>query len=129
MKRNRRSGLQETPPSGKAGFFARALPIAAVVLGLSLTAPAFAGEGGGSEKQGKYLFRAKCKECHWPDKEGGDVTPMTFTQDQWKGFFEKDKHKRKKDVWSEMFTQEELLHIRTYLIEHAADSPQPETCG
>lgn len=83
----------------------------------------------GSDKKGKFLFRSKCKECHWPEEEGGDVTPITYTQAQWKSFFERNKHKRKKDVWTEVFTPEELLHIKTYLINHASDSEQPETCG
>ena len=64
-----------------------------------------------------------------PEEEGGDVTPMTYTQSQWKGFFDRNKHKRKKDVWTEMFTPAELLDIKTYLINHASDSEQPETCG
>ena len=83
----------------------------------------------GSDKQGKFLFRSKCKECHWPEEEGGDVTPITYTQTQWKGFFDRYKHKRKKDIWHEQFTAEELLDIKTYLINHASDSEQPETCG
>jgi len=83
----------------------------------------------GSEKKGKFTFRSKCKECHWPEEEGGDVTPITFTQAQWKNFFARYKHKRKKDIWHEQFTPEELLDVQTYLIEHASDSEQPETCG
>ena len=93
-----------------------------------ISMPATGEEAKGNAKQGKYLFRAKCKECHWPDAEGGEVTPVTYTQKQWKGFFEREKHKRKKDV-SDQFNAEEILHIRTYLIEHASDSEQPETCG
>ena len=83
----------------------------------------------GNEKQGKFLFRSKCKECHWPEEEGGDVTPVTFTQKQWESFFDRYKHKRKKDVWHEQFTPQELLDIKTYLMKHASDSEQPETCG
>ena len=104
--------------------------LAAVFLAtLALSTAALAGEKGGSDKQGKFLFRSKCKECHWPEEEGGDVTPMTYTQAQWKSFFERNKHKRKKDVWTEMFTPAELVDIKTYLINHASDSEQPETCG
>jgi len=98
------------------------------IISLALSMPAASEEKKGSSKQGKYFFRAKCKECHWPDSEGKEVTPITYTQAQWKRFFEKDKHKRKKDI-SDQFTDEEILHIRTYLIEHASDSEQPETCG
>jgi hypothetical protein len=104
--------------------------IAAILIAaVALSSPALAEEKKGSDKQGKFLFRSKCKECHWPEEEGGDVTPMTYTQAQWKSFFERNKHKRKKDVWTEMFTPAELLDIKTYLINHASDSEQPETCG
>jgi len=96
---------------------------------LALSTGTLAEEKKGSDKQGKFLFRSKCKECHWPEEEGGDVTPMTFTQAQWKSFFDRYKHKRKKDVWHDVFTPEELLDIKTYLINHASDSEQPETCG
>ena len=96
---------------------------------LALSTAALAEEKKGSDKQGKFLFRSKCKECHWPEEEGGDVTPMTYTQAQWKSFFDRYKHKRKKDVWHDVFTPEELLDIKTYLINHASDSEQPETCG
>lgn len=123
-RRTRRDGRRGGKRAVAAVFTA-----AALVLGFALAGPVAGGEGEGSSKQGKFLFRSKCKECHWPDREGGEVTPITFTQQQWKDFFDKNKHKRKKDVWGEKFTAEELVHIRTYLIEHASDSPQPETCG
>jgi len=103
------------------GLFAGSLLLSLPVLG--------AEKKEGSEKQGKFLFRSKCKECHWPDEEGGDVTPVTFTAKQWESFFDRYKHKRKKDIWHEQFTQEELLDIKTYLMKHASDSEQPETCG
>jgi hypothetical protein len=115
---------------GKAILILFCATLAAVFLASTIFSTVVsAEEKKGSDKQGKFLFRSKCKECHWPEEEGGDVTPMTFTQAQWKSFFERYKHKRKKDVWHDMFTKEELLHIKTYLINHASDSEQPETCG
>ncbi len=105
------------------------LLVAFFTLSVFLTVPVQGEDIKGSEKKGKFLFRSKCKECHWPDEEGGDVTPITFTQKQWQSFFERYKHKRKKDIWHEQFTDEELIHIKTYLIKHASDSEQPETCG
>ena len=121
---------KRTPKTGKAISIAFRATLAVLFLAaLALSAAALAEEKKGSDKQGKFLFRSKCKECHWPEEEGGDVTPMTYTQSQWKGFFDKYKHKRKKDVWHDVFTPEELLDIKTYLINHASDSEQPETCG
>jgi hypothetical protein len=114
----------------KAILFLACAILAALFLAASvLPTETLAEDKKGSDKKGKFLFRSKCKECHWPEEEGGDVTPITYTQAQWKGFFERNKHKRKKDVWTEVFTPEELLHIKTYLINHASDSEQPETCG
>ena len=98
-------------------------------MSLALSMPASSEETKGSSKQGKYLFRAKCKECHWPDSEGEEVTPITYTQTQWKRYFEKGKHNKRQEKLADQFTAEEILHIRTYLIEHASDSEQPETCG
>jgi len=121
---------KRTAKTGKAISIVFCATLAALFLAtLVLSTAAYAEEKKGSDKQGKFLFRSKCKECHWPEEEGGDVTPMTYTQSQWKGFFDRNKHKRKKDVWTEMFTPAELLDIKTYLINHASDSEQPETCG
>ncbi len=105
------------------------LLVGCIALCIAFTVPVLGDEIKGSDKKGKFVFRSKCKECHWPEEEGGDVTPVTFTQKQWKSFFDRYKHKRKKDVWHDMFTDEELVHIKTYLINHASDSEQPETCG
>ena len=121
---------KRTPKTTKAISIAFCATLAALFLAtLALSAVVLAEEKKGSDKQGKFLFRSKCKECHWPEEEGGDVTPMTYTQAQWKGFFDRYKHKRKKDVWHDVFTPEELVDIKTYLINHASDSEQPETCG
>ena len=121
---------KKTPKTRKAISSVFCATLAALFLAaLALSTVALAEEKKGSDKQGKFLFRSKCKECHWPEEEGGDVTPMTYTQEQWKGFFDRYKHKRKKDVWHDVFTPEELLDIKTYLINHASDSEQPETCG
>jgi hypothetical protein len=121
---------KRAPKTGKAISILFCAILATLFLAaLTLSTVAFAEEKKGSDKQGKFLFRSKCKECLWPVEVGGDVTPITYTQDQWKGFFDRYKHKRKKDVWHEVFTPAELLDIKTYLINHASDSEQPETCG
>jgi len=121
---------KRTPKTVKAISIVFCATMAVLFLAtLALSTSALAEDSKGSDKQGKFLFRSKCKECHWPEEEGGDVTPMTYTQAQWKSFFARNKHERKKDVWTEMFTPAELLDIKTYLINHASDSEQPETCG
>lgn len=81
----------------------------------------------GSDKKGKYYFKKSCKECHGEDGDGGEVTPISKTIKQWERYFKKDKHGEKK--LSKEFDAEQLIHIKTFLINHAADSDQPETCG
>ncbi len=98
-----------------------------IIVSLALSMPA-SSEEKGNPKKGKYLFKAKCKECHKTELADKTVTPITYTQAQWKRFFEKNKHKRKKDI-SDLFTPADLIDIQRFLIDHASDSDQPETCG
>ena len=80
-----------------------------------------------SDKKGKYYFKKTCKSCHDNKGDGGEVTPMSKTIKQWERYFKKDKHGKK--VLSEEFEAEQIMHIKFFLINHAADSDQPETCG
>ena len=80
-----------------------------------------------SDKKGKYFFKKTCKSCHGKKDDGGEVTPMSKTIKQWERYFKKDKHGEKK--LSEEFEAEQLIHVKFFLINHAADSDQPETCG
>jgi len=77
---------------------------------------------------GRSIYFNKCGSCH---QEGGDVkafAPSKYASTQWRRFFRRNKHKRKKDI-SELFTKDELEKVKTYLIRHAADSDQPEAVG
>ena len=38
---------------------------------------------GGSETKGKFFFKKNCKSCHTKGAKGGEVTPLTKTQEQW----------------------------------------------
>ncbi len=80
-----------------------------------------------SDKKGKFFFKKSCKSCHGKKGDGGEVTPVSKTIKQWERFFRKDKHGEKKV--SEEFDAIQLIHIKAFLINHAADSDQPETCG
>lgn len=78
---------------------------------------------------GRDLTRTKCKACHASQAKAGTMTPLSKTQMQWERFFEKKQHEKKAPgVWKQI-TPKELEQIRRYLIDHAADSPHPETCG
>jgi len=81
-----------------------------------------------SDKKGKYWFKKSCKTCHGKGAEAGEVTPLIKTIKQWERYFRKDKHYGKETL-QDTFDAEQLIHIQFFLINHAADSDQPETCG
>ena len=83
----------------------------------------------GNEAKGRYYFRQNCKECHTKGAKGGEVTPLTKTMAQWKLYFEKGKHSGVADGLAKILTPEQLHDVQTFLVNHAVDSPQPETCG
>lgn len=78
---------------------------------------------------GRELTKAKCKSCHAEGAAAGTMTPLSKTQRQWERFFEKEQHEKKAPGTWKQIAPRELEQIRRYLIDHAADSPQPETCG
>lgn len=80
-----------------------------------------------SDKKGKYWFKKSCKSCHGASGDGGEVTPMSKTMKQWERYFKKGVHTEEQTF--EDFDAEQMIHIRFFLINHAADSDQPETCG
>jgi len=54
---------------------------------------------------------------------------LSKTQAQWRTYFQKATHANKTEPLNKLMTDDQLLDIQTFLINHAADSPQPETCG
>ena len=77
--------------------------------------------------EGKNLFVKKCGKCH-TEGDAPDFAPVKYASSQWKRFFSRDKHKRKKDISGEI-TTEEIKLIEKYLIDHAADSDLPIAAG
>ncbi len=101
------------------------LPSAVLLLAaLVVSLPSFAE---GSDTKGKYYFKKTCKTCHVEGK-GKVVTPLSKTQAQWKQFFQTGKHKGE-GLSPKLGTPQQMLDIKTFLVNHASDSPQPETCG
>ncbi len=83
----------------------------------------------GSETKGKFYFKKNCKTCHAKGAAGGEVTPLTKTQAQWKAYFAAGKHNKGAETLGKYLTPEQLKDAETFLVAHASDSPQPETCG
>ena len=83
----------------------------------------------GNEGKGRFYFRQNCKSCHTKGQSGGEVTPLSKTMAQWMKYFEAGKHAKHTEALTKIMTDDELRYISTYLVAHAADSLQPETCG
>ncbi len=77
---------------------------------------------------GKNVFVNKCGSCHKSGGEAAAFAPTKYASTQWSRFFERDKHKRKKDISAD-YTETEIAAVKIYLINHAADSDQPEAVG
>jgi cytochrome c5 len=84
---------------------------------------------GGSENKGKFNFKKTCKPCHTKGAPGSEVTPLTKTQEQWQRYFKNGTHNKGTEKLSTVMAPEQLVDVQTFLVNHAADSPQPETCG
>ena len=93
-----------------------------------LSSLAFAGTPKGSDTKGRTYYRQLCKDCHAKGAKGGEVSPLTKTQAQWRTYFQKANTGRRRAP-HEFMDDTKLLDVQTFLINHAADSPQPETCG
>ncbi|WP_306600007.1 c-type cytochrome [Geothrix sp. 21YS21S-2] len=96
----------------------------------ALLAAPLAAEPKGSDTKGKFFFKKNCKSCHVENGKAAVVTPLSKTQAQWRKVFDAGKHGRTGEGFSPKYgTPEQILDIKTFLINHASDSPQPETCG
>ena len=107
--------------------FALSLGMAAVLVAAALGATA--GPTKGNEGKGRYYFRQTCKDCHTKGAKGGEVTPLTKTMAQWRTYFIKGKHAKGTEDLAKVMPAEQLIDVQFFLVKHAADSLQPETCG
>ncbi len=106
--------------------------MAASILGLMLGA----GSAAAQSLNGKELYRNNCKSCHDKGSPFRQYTPMTLTQEQWRTFFQKKLvpahqnaiHPATKEKFK-VLTPEQIKAIQRFVIDHAADSEQPATCG
>ena len=100
---------------------------------LSLAAfVATAGAAGANPNRGKTLFKSTCKSCHVKDGDAKELTPLSKTQAQWTRVFKSNIDPMVKHVQTKTgkaLVAAELADIQLFLVSHAADSDQPETCG
>lgn len=109
--------------------FIRLLSLLVVITALSGMFSAIHAAQKGSENKGRFYFRQTCKECHTKGAVGGEVTPLNKTMAQWRAYFAKGTHNHGKEPLAKYLPADQLLDASAFLINHAADSPQPETCG
>ena len=83
----------------------------------------------GSETKGRHFFKDTCRQCHSKGAVGGELTPMNKTMAQWRAYFATGTHNHGKEPLTKYMPADQLLDSSAFLINHAADSPQPETCG
>ena len=96
---------------------------------LTMTVAWAAAIEGGDANKGRKLALEKCKYCHVTGADGGTMTPLSKTQSQWARFYAKDKHNKLAPGAWDKIESNELIDIMQFMYDHAADSPQPETCG
>lgn len=97
---------------------------------VALVAIPLAAQEKGSDTKGKFYYKKNCKSCHAEGAGAKVLTPLSKTQAQWKKVFEGGKHGKSGEPFTPKFgTAQQILDIKTFLITHASDSPQPETCG
>ena len=107
------------------------LAIVAGALSLAMFATSAAGAGP-NPNRGKTLFKSTCKSCHAPDAGAKDLTPMSKTQAQWTRAFKTNitpMIKRVETKTGKALAAADLADMQLFLVSHAADSDQPETCG
>jgi len=67
---------------------ARLIVLATASLAASILLVNWASAGTkGSETKGRAYYRQLCKDCHTKGAKGGEVSPLTKTQAQWRIYF------------------------------------------
>jgi hypothetical protein len=88
-------------------------------------------------EESQRLYREHCRHCHTDGSEAGKYQPTNLIAAQWERFFKRKyerKHRKVNDdkfggkPVTEVISPETLEKIRTFAIDHAADSEQPMTC-
>jgi mono/diheme cytochrome c family protein len=110
----------------RTGMAAVCLTLFVLVFAFSMAVSA---EKKGNQAKGRYYFRQTCKNCHTKGAAGGEITPMSKTMAQWKSYFTAEKHSKGSELLTKVMPADQIKDVHAYVVEHAADSLQPETCG
>ena len=106
-----------------------------VALVALLAATAVSAGSSGNPRKGKAYFKKNCRVCH--DGKTADapmLQPSELIIDQWERAFAKEDKvgecvPRVKEKTGVELTDQDLIDIKVYLIDGAADSERPMTCG
>lgn len=86
-------------------------------------------------RKGKNYFKKNCRVCHDGKSEGIPMLqPIDLIMDQWERAFKEDGDVSKcvprvKDKTGVELTDQDLLDIKQYLLDGAADGERPMVCG
>jgi len=86
-------------------------------------------------RKGKAYFKKNCRVCHDGKSEGiPALQPSDLIMDQWDRAFEDEDDvaecvPRVEDKTGVELTEQDLLDIKAYLVDGAADGERPMTCG
>ena len=106
-----------------------------VALAGLLAATAVSAGSSANARKGKAYFKKNCRVCH--DGKTADapaLEPAELIIEQWeRAFTEKDDVAecvpRVKEKTGVELTEQDLIDIEAYLVQGAADSERPMTCG
>ena len=106
-----------------------------VVSATALAATMVSAGSDANPRKGKAYFKKYCRPCHdGKTEEAPMLQPAELIMDQWDMAFDDEEDvaecvPRVKDKAGYELTEQDLLDIRQYLIDGAADGERPMTCG
>lgn len=106
-----------------------------VLIAASLMATLVSAGSDANPRKGKAYFKKYCRTCHDGKTEGAPaLQPADLIMDQWqKAFTDEDDVAecvpRVKAQSDYELTEQDLLDIKQYLVDGAADGERPMTCG
>jgi mono/diheme cytochrome c family protein len=100
-----------------------------------LAATAVSAGSNANARKGKAYFKKNCRVCHDGNTAGAPaLEPAELIIEQWERAFTKDDDvaecvPRVKEKTGVELTEQDLIDIEAYLVQGAADSERPMTCG